>query len=106
MIRDAVQEERTPIKPARVPEPATEAARELQRKMSASAAYANRAFRTWHPVFSTKSLPPTVSSSQKSSRSTDSAALRILRSPDFRGAPRKPFALAGRARSTYPLALA
>ncbi|MGH9626752.1 MAG: hypothetical protein ACRD7E_00080 [Bryobacteraceae bacterium] len=44
MIRNAVEEERMrPLTPARVPQPATEAARELQRKMGASAAYANRA---------------------------------------------------------------
>ena len=44
MVRRAVQEERTrPLKPTRVPQAATEAARELQRKMGSSAAYANRA---------------------------------------------------------------
>ena len=44
MVRNAVEEERTrPLKPARSPQPATEAARTLQKKMGASAAYANRA---------------------------------------------------------------
>jgi hypothetical protein len=44
MVRKAVQEERTrPVKPTRLPQPATEAARILQKKMGASAAYANRA---------------------------------------------------------------
>lgn len=44
MIRSAVKEERTrPPKPARLPQPATEAAKTLQKKMGASAAYANRA---------------------------------------------------------------
>jgi hypothetical protein len=44
MVRNAVQEERTrPLKPARAPQAATEAARTLQKKMGASAAYANRA---------------------------------------------------------------
>jgi hypothetical protein len=44
MLRKAVQEERTrPLKPTRLPQPATEAAKTLQKKMGASAAYANRA---------------------------------------------------------------
>ncbi len=44
MVRKAVQEERTrPLKPTRLLQPATEAARTLQKKTGASAAYANRA---------------------------------------------------------------
>ena len=44
LVRKAVQEERTrPLKPTRLLQPATEAARTLQKKMGASAAYANRA---------------------------------------------------------------
>jgi hypothetical protein len=44
MVRKAVEEERTrPLKPTRFPQPATEAARTLQKKMGASAAYANEA---------------------------------------------------------------
>ena len=44
MVRNAVEEERTrPLKPTRFPQPATEAARTLQKKMGASAAYANQA---------------------------------------------------------------
>ncbi len=43
-VRKAVEEERTrPLKPTCVPKAQTEAARELQKKMGASAAYANRA---------------------------------------------------------------
>jgi hypothetical protein len=44
MIREAVQEVRTrTLKPTRCPQPATEAARTLQKELGASAAYANRA---------------------------------------------------------------
>jgi hypothetical protein len=44
MVLKAVEEERTRrLKPTRSPQPATEAARTLQEKMGASAAYANRA---------------------------------------------------------------
>jgi hypothetical protein len=44
LVRKAVEEERTrPLKPTRLPQPATEAARTFQKKMGASAAYANRA---------------------------------------------------------------
>ena len=44
MLRAAVEEERArPIKATRATQPATEAAKELQRKLGASAAYANRA---------------------------------------------------------------
>jgi hypothetical protein len=44
MVRKAVEEDRTrPLKPTRFPQPATEAARTLQKTMGASAAYANRA---------------------------------------------------------------
>jgi hypothetical protein len=44
MVRKAVEEERTrPLKPTRVPKPTSEAAKELQKKLGASAAYANRA---------------------------------------------------------------
>jgi hypothetical protein len=44
MVRKAVEEERTRLlKPNRFPQPATEAARTLQKKMGASAAYANQA---------------------------------------------------------------
>jgi hypothetical protein len=44
MVRQAVEEERTrSLEPTRSPQPATEAARTLQKKMGASAAYANRA---------------------------------------------------------------
>ena len=44
MVRKAVEEERTrPLKPTRFPQAATEAARTLQKKMGASAAYANEA---------------------------------------------------------------
>jgi len=52
-----------PLKPTRLPQPATEAARTLQKKMGASEAYANRAVAEWRPIFSTR--PPTqiVSSS-------------------------------------------
>jgi hypothetical protein len=41
-----VEEEKTrPLKPTRYPQPATEAARTLQKKMGASAAYANQAIK-------------------------------------------------------------
>ena len=44
VVRKAVQEERTrSLKPTPLPQPATEAARTLQKKMGASAAYVNRA---------------------------------------------------------------
>jgi hypothetical protein len=44
MVRKAVEEERTrPLKPTRFPQPATEAAGTLQKKLGASAAYANEA---------------------------------------------------------------
>jgi hypothetical protein len=44
LIREAVQKERTrPLKPRRSPQPATELARELKRKMGASTTLANRA---------------------------------------------------------------
>ena len=44
MVRNAAEEERTrPLKPTRFPQPTTEAARTLQKKMGASAAYANQA---------------------------------------------------------------
>lgn len=43
-VRKASEEERTrPLKPTRVPKVKTEAAMELQKKLGASAAYANRA---------------------------------------------------------------
>jgi hypothetical protein len=64
MVRRAVQEERTrPLKPSRSHEPATEAARELQIKMGASAAYAIALLNRWPPIFSTRLLSPAVSSS-------------------------------------------
>jgi hypothetical protein len=44
MLRAAVEEERArPIKATRAAQPSTEAAKELQRKLGTSAAYANRA---------------------------------------------------------------
>jgi hypothetical protein len=44
MVRKAVEAERTrQLRPTRLPQPATDAARTLQKKMGASAAYANRA---------------------------------------------------------------
>jgi hypothetical protein len=64
MVRKAVQEERTrPLKPGRLPQPGTEAARTLQRKMGASAASPIEPLKRWRPIFSTRLPTPAVSSS-------------------------------------------